>query len=382
MVTRGQVSGALVGVVLSLALLTGGCSSPDGPAASTAPAAVPSTFGTVLSHSAPSDSVVYAVTDGVKGCASCVSLWKRAGTAGTWQGITTLPKPAKAGYDDGAGPFPPVSGGSLVMAPDGKHGYFGWTTDGQLATSDGGRTWKPLAGPGGAARANGPVVIVGDQAVLSVVGSCASDDCPDDLWRAAVGSHDWHKLTVPLRKGEGLFDLRARDGVLNGIVVSPEGEALLRSSDAGESWTRVTPEPTPCAGCTGTCTPYPTGVHATVASCMTGDGFTDVVRISADGRTWRDLVRPGAGEKHQVNWVVAIDGDSAFLVGTGAEVLRVEAKGGATQVTGLTEGGYPAEIGFASAKVGDILGDDGRFLRTEDGGRTWTEMAPARSFAG
>jgi crossover junction endodeoxyribonuclease RuvC len=318
----------------------------------------------------------------VKGCASCVSLWKRAGTAGEWQGIVTLPKPKKAGYDDGAGPFPPAGGGSLVMAPDGKHGYFGWHTDGQLTTSDGGHTWTPLKGPHGVARANGAAVIVGDQVVLSVVGTCGEDDCPDDLWRTPVGADEWHKLTVPLRKGEGLFDLHARDGVLNGIVLSAAGEALLRSSDAGVSWIRVTPEPTPCAGCVGTCTPYPTGAHATVAACMTGDSWTDLVRISTDGHTWRDLLRPGVGAKHGVNWVVAVD-DSTFVVGTVSDVVRADVDRTAPgRVVGLRRGGNPAAIGFATAKVGHLLGDNGRLLRTEDGGRTWTEIAPARSRGG
>jgi photosystem II stability/assembly factor-like uncharacterized protein len=375
----------LTAALAALVLLVGGCSSaPESPEAPPpSKVAVPTIFGTVLSYSAPRADVVYAVTDGVVGCPSCVSLWQRVGTAGAWQGIATLPKPAKAGYDDGAGPFPPISATSLEMAPDGKHGYLGWYTDGQLATADGGHTWTPLKGPDGAARANGSMVIVADQLVLSVVGTCASEDCPDDLWRARVGTDDWQKLTVPLRQGEGLFNLQARDGVLNGIVVSQAGEALLRSSDAGERWTRVTPEPSPCAGCTGTCTPYPTGAQITVARCPTGDSYTDVVRISPDGRTWRDLARPGAGEKHQVHWIVEVGHGNTFVVGTESEVLLVDADGGDTmRVVGLKAGGYPGKVGFVTAKVGHILGDDGRLVRTEDGGRTWAQMAPARSYEG
>jgi photosystem II stability/assembly factor-like uncharacterized protein len=381
--TRTHLAAALAALVL----LVGGCTAADrpdrpDPSVSPSPGAVPTTFGTVLSHSAPRADAVYVVTDGVKGCASCVSLWQRAGTDRPWQPVATLPRPKKAGYDDGSGPFPPVSPGALAMAEDGRHGYLAWTTDGVVATEDGGRTWQPVEGPERTARARGSVVIDGDQVLLSVLGSCADGDCPDELWRAPLGSVDWQKVVVPLRQGEGLFELHARDGVLNGVAVSPDGESLLRSTDVGETWTRVTPEPNPCAGCTGTCTPSPTGVHATVATCMTGDSWTDVVRISTDGRTWRDLVRPGAGERHGVTWVIAAE-DGHFLVGTANGVLRVDPDGGApTRVAGLGQGGHPGEIGFVTGAVGHLLGEQGRLLRTEDGGRTWTEIAPARSFGG
>jgi photosystem II stability/assembly factor-like uncharacterized protein len=383
--SRNHLPAALTAAVVAFLLALAGCSSPDQVSPEAAPSAgpVPTTFGTVLGFSAPTSARVYAVTDGVKGCPSCVSLWRRTSTASTWEPVTTLPKPKKAGYDDGAGPFPPVSPGALVMAADGRHGFLAWNTDGVLATDDAGRSWTPIAGPDGAARAHGSLVLVGDEALLSVAAPCASGDCPDELWRTAVGDDDWQRVTVPLRTGEGLFELQARDGLLSGIALSPEGESLLRSPDAGRTWTRVAPEPTPCAGCMGTCTPYPTGVRATVATCMTGDSYTDVVRISTDGRTWRDLVRPGAGEKHQVHWVVAVDDDRTFLVGTESAVLRVDADGGdTTRVRGVKPGGYPGQIGFVTRTVGHLLDEDGQMLRTEDGGRTWAEIAPARSFPG
>ena len=383
--SRNHLRATLTAAVVAVVLLLAGCSSPDDstPRVAPSPAAVPTKFGTVLSHSAPLADTVYAVTDGVKGCPSCVSLWRRTSTASAWAPVTTLPRPKKAGYDDGSGPFPPVSAAALAMAADGKHGYFAWDTDGLLATADGGRTWLPVKGPDGAARAKGTAVIDGDQVLLSMLDDCAGGDCPDQLWRAQLGRADWHEVTVPLRKGEGLFDLHARAGVLNGIAVSPGGESLLRSADSGDTWTRVTPEPNPCAGCNGTCTPYPTGADATVASCMTGDSWTDVVRISTDGRTWSDLARPGVGEKHQVQWVVAVDDGHTFLIGTASGVLRVDADGGELEgVDGLRKGGYPGEVGFVTAKVGHILDEDGQLTRTEDGGRTWVEIAPARSFDG
>ncbi|WP_147384947.1 WD40/YVTN/BNR-like repeat-containing protein [Nocardioides cavernaquae] len=373
----------LTATVVAVVLALGGCSSPDSsaPRAASSPAAVPTKFGTVLSHSAPQADVVFAVTDGVKGCPSCVSLWRRTSTASAWAPVATLPRPEKAGYDDGAGPFPPVNATALAMAPDGKHGYLAWDTDGLLATGDGGRTWLPVTGPDGA-RARGSAVIDGGQVLLSMLDDCGGADCADKLWRARLGSVDWQEVTVPLRTGEGLFDLRARAGALNGIAVSPEGESLLRSTDRGATWTRVTPEPNPCAGCSGTCTPYPTGTHATVARCMTGDSWTDVVRISTDGQPWRDLARPGVGEKHQVQWVVAVDDDQTFLLGTASGVLRVDAAGDLEGVVGLRRGGYPGAVGFVTAKVGHILGEDGQLTRSEDGGRTWVEIAPARTFGG
>jgi photosystem II stability/assembly factor-like uncharacterized protein len=383
--SRNHLPAAVSAAVVALVLLLAGCSSPEAstPEVAPSPAAVPTRFGTVLDHSAPRADVVYAVTDGVKGCASCVSLWRRTRTASAWEPVTTLPKPKKAGYDDGSGPFPPIHPGALAMAEDGRHGYLSWYTDGLLATDDGGRTWLPLKGPDGAPRALGSVIIDGGRVLLSVVGACASGDCPDELWRAPLGSVDWEKVTVPLRKGEGIFDLHARDGVINGIAVSPAGESLLRSKDAGQTWTRVTPEPNPCAGCTGTCAAYPTGAHATVATCMSGDSWTDVVRISTDGETWSDLVRPGVGERHKVHWVVAVGDEDTFLVGTASAVLRVDAAGGdTTGVDGLRTGGYPGAVGFVTAKVGHILGEDGQLTRSEDGGRTWVEIAPAPSFDG
>lgn len=353
----------LVALVAGLAL--GGCSG-DGEGSS---GLRQSPFGRVLSVHAAGPETVFAVTDAARTCSSCASLWKWRKADLEWRRVHDFPKPARAGYDDGAGPFPSLQPDALVMAPDGLHGWFRWSNDPTLMnTADGGGSWHPAEVPW--ERASVVSLLVDAPYVFAATQpSCSTDSCGHDLWRSEIGSDAWRLIDWPADASG--FDLGARRGVLTLPDWSPDPLAGYRSARAGEGWEKVV---------------GPDGA----AACRLQAGFVaDVVVCASDRRAERDrlFVRPQRGEWQElrlpeprrgalrVSWLISGD-ERSFVVSTDRGVVVTGVDGAYEEVgRSVRRSDHPAVRSFVDQRVAHLLADAGRLLRTEDGGRTWTEIS-------
>ncbi len=99
-----------------------------------------------------------------------------------------------------------------------------------------------------------------------------------------------------------------------------------------------------------------------------------VLQTSNRGGTWTRRIIPGVGEN--LMDVYFANRDTGFVVGTAGAVLRTVNGGRDWQkqnVTGIVLRG----VGFARAREGWAVGDNGQIFGTEDAGGTWTLVQPS-----
>ncbi|WP_156388642.1 hypothetical protein [Nocardioides sp. Root151] len=320
-----------------------------------------SPFGRLLSWSAPTADRVWAVTTAEKTCASCAALWSYApGSTRGWKRVHTFAEPAEAGQDDGYGPFPPVSATSLVMAPDGLHGWFRWDTDGILATEDGGRSWRHLPSPQDAdERATGEIAVHEDHLYLVLLAQCESDECPNTVWRTGLDASDWTEVTP--EGSEGIFELSASDA---GLWAEDLGTGAVHTSRDGADWER-----TPLGRFGGLCLPADGTPDVLAAACQTSDQGEPggEVEVSEDrGRTWRTIHTT----PRNVEAVVA-GPKGHFLVLAGGQGVLIS--DGTTSKVPSTGGLHEWSGRFIDEQTIYLGGPRGLFA-TRDGGRTWDNL--------
>lgn len=348
--------GGVAAGVAALALLVGCGSSadePDGPRAEPDSSLPDSPFGDVLSWSAPSADVVWAVTTAEDTCASCAALWRldQPGN-GTWQRVHTFAEPEEPGRNDGLGPVPPVSTSSLVMAPDGEHGWFRWDTDGILATADGGESWTYLPSPLDAGEtATGELAVHDGQLHLVT---------PGQVWRTPVGDADWSETTP-----EGASGIAALHTTPGGLWADDLGSGTVFTSHTGEEWER-----TPADRYGDLCLPAPGSPARQVATCETSDQGEPggLVRVSTDrGRTWRTahetdryLERAVAGPGDQL--VVDTDRDAYLVSGRERRELPRSLRGAVEW-----------NVQFLGKQTMYVGSDRGIHV-SRDGGRSWEDL--------
>lgn len=328
-----------------------------------------SPMGTVLSFHAAGPETVFAVTDAARTCPSCANLWKWRKADQEWRRVHDFPEPARAGYDDGAGPFPPLQPDALAMAPDGVHGWFRWSNDPTLmVTRDGGGSWQPAVVPW--ERATVVSLLVDAPYVFATTQpECATDACGHDLWRTEIGFDAWRLVDWPA--GAAGFDLGARRGVLTVAEWNPGSLAGYRSARLGEGWEKVTgPE-----GATA-CRLQPGFVAEVVVCAPDRRADRDRLYVRTQNGAWRELRLPAPRKGAlRVSWLISGD-ERSFVVGTdrGVVVTSTDGEyGGVGQP--LRRSDQPAVRAFVNERVAHLLANQNRVLRTEDGGRTWTEIS-------
>lgn len=143
-----------------------------------------------------------------------------------------------------------------------------------------------------------------------------------------------------------------------------DGGTILKSSDAGGTWSRQNP------------TAF--NLHAVHFSGTIGMavGANGTVLYSSDlGTTWTALVVPQAAS-NVLNDVILLDATHAFAVGGGGTLIRTT-DGGAhwTRITTSTAVSLNG-IAFSGAD-GWVVGDQGAIFGTHDGGASWYRVTPA-----
>jgi photosystem II stability/assembly factor-like uncharacterized protein len=211
-------------------------------------------------------------------------------------------------------------------------------------TTDGGASWTKIhRGSAGSAA----ITHVGsDVWVLSYAGALHSPD----------GGVSWHSL--PGTRGSSI----SFSSPLDGFVAGDSG--YRRTTNGGRSWTRLS----------GAAAFAPTGLAAGSGGIVWGvddhlnkNGTTGyLIRSSDAGKHWQRVT-----QKSNLNAVAAIGSQRAWAVGPRGSIIHT-ADGGrhwVKQKSGVAVD--LADVFFLDAKHGWISGDKGDVLRTSDGGRHW-----------
>jgi photosystem II stability/assembly factor-like uncharacterized protein len=190
------------------------------------------------------------------------------------------------------------------------------------------------------------------------------------VWRTADGGATWAPVSIPLTTlpaGGGLYRV-AHAG--NNVFVALAGVGtFLRSTDGGLTWARIA-----TAG-----TDYLTDI------AFGGSGFgvavqqlqTQVLRTSDYGATWTVVpVNLGSGGAA----VAFADANTVVVMGQYSWFIR-STDGGSTWTDldySLAGGQNTWRMRFANASLGFAVGQYGAVARTLDGGQSWTRIAGGR----
>jgi photosystem II stability/assembly factor-like uncharacterized protein len=203
----------------------------------------------------------------------------------------------------------------------------GWIYGPQLyATHDGGKSWT-------LARASSVASLVSvGQSVWALEGGCPNG-CSGSLLRSADAGRSWSRVNVPQLDHAG-FAVPARVDALHGWILAwgmemQAAPTLLRTSDGGASW------------------------QALGAPCTPSLGTSAVVGASSPSDVWVVCGGvPGAGQQLK-QLGRSVDGGTHWMV------------------SDLSSSGYVGDLAVTSASRGWLAFGRGPLSMTVDGGRTW-----------
>jgi photosystem II stability/assembly factor-like uncharacterized protein len=232
-------------------------------------------------------------------------------------------------------------------------GVYAGTGRGVARSTDEGRTWAPL----GAGLDNYRIFSLATPAEAALIAGSY-----ESVWLAERDSEAWHQVDTGLVR-----DARSISLDSGGEVFAGASDGLLRSDDAGESWSFAGDGMGPI------------GVHG-VIRLSSGDLLaatdTSVFRACDESLLWKEAGLCG----RRVRCVLEVLPD-VLLAGTVGSGLFGSEDGGATWRS--------VDTGFSNPMVMDIVQDDrgvvfmatgdptghaktGAVLRSEDAGRSWT----------
>jgi photosystem II stability/assembly factor-like uncharacterized protein len=215
---------------------------------------------------------------------------------------------------------------------------------GILSSSDGGRSWQPLATRSDAmslgAAADGSIVIAGHEVLAQ---SLDEGRTWEDI-RAALPSLDIHGFTRDPGDPARMWAYLATGG-------------LWQSGDAGLTWERIQQENIL----------FPVAAATSSGTRLFGVRSSGLASSDDGGRTWRDIASP---ELYPIASLTATS-DGRVLVAGGPDGLARSDDGGATW-SKLSFDGQPAAIAVTNGgRTIAVVTRSTEFFRSDDGGRTW-----------
>lgn len=269
-------------------------------------------------------------------------------------------------------------GGVVAIAADTSRANGLWVADsrGFWSSADGGTTWTLLAGrafTGRIAHGTSPQAILAPPGFLYVTTS-------GRVLQSADGGHAWRVAFDVATLGGGAVQALAASASaprrLYLAAFGPERPVLLRSVDAGASWTPLASAPVGDAG-------FEVLLATAQGLYAVRHGADAALFRSTDaGLTWRELRDPESGAGHDVR-ALAVDPRSArTLVMTSAirdreypeTALRVSRDAGRTWIR---VGPAPAGALLLDAQGGLYARSERRLQRSLDGGGSFTTLALA-----
>lgn len=329
---RAWVVAGIAAVVVA-ALSTGGIVAALG-GGNTEPVGLPEP---AFALAATDPDQVWVVTDGPD-CVDCSTLWVGDGTSKGWTERFSFDRPALVA--------------ELLIADNGEDGVAWFGRDWLQATHDGGESWVI---PGvDLSDTNVDVKIAGTK-IWALLHSPAEAH----LYTSEIGTDEWQEFAG----FQGVVDRYA--------LVPLEDDMFLMSyhADGSTALTRADPSavrhPIPCDH-----TPLPPRAARSVLwlTCSEDDGLVHVLR-SGDGATWTEVYASDA----TVPGSYPVSDDTTFVVTR--EGGRLISQGTAEDVSlGVEAGELITDGGFVTEKVGFLVTEAGRVLRTDDGGHSWREI--------
>ncbi len=234
---------------------------------------------------------------------------------------------------------------------------YGWSLSSRVlgATEDGGRTWQPLF--------TSQLDLYSFDFLTRETGWLVASG---RLYATADGGRTWSELEMAAALGHlrkvGFVD--AQHGWVSGDKGNGEDYALHATSDGGKSWQKVS---LPCPG------PWQfTRPESGWLACE------DALFTSRDGgRSWERLPLPAETRTADLHF---LDERQGWLLAPGT--LWHTADGGKSwESTAVTGAAYPDTVQFFTPRHGRVTfgfkGGGSAIVETDDGGRTWTQIAPS-----
>jgi photosystem II stability/assembly factor-like uncharacterized protein len=282
---------------------------------------------------------------------------------------------------------------AAVAFPADQQGYLALQDGTVQATADGGRTWSrvgdpPTAGDPAAATADLHFTSAERGVLAAASGLLYRTTDGGSSWSLAyraprgLRSVEFLSSLIGLAVGEGGMVLATLDGgaswlerfgdtpatltsiscatLFACLAVTDSGDRLLRTTDAGSTFTPVPSSEFVFAAAIGS------GSYA-VAAGRSGESIA-----SRDaGATWSPVGGRLAGSFVRLR---ATSPTLAFAAGREGAVARTIDGGRTWQSLRLTQAEDVTDVSFASAEVGYALDLVGRVSKTTDGGRTWRSL--------
>jgi photosystem II stability/assembly factor-like uncharacterized protein len=276
---------------------------------------------------------------------------------------------------------PPATAVGTILFSNARSGWvFGpalWQT------SDGGRTWRKMKGPGGPVQDLG---VAGDR-VLAITSRCRDGEsaCILRVYSAPDGSDNWRALPGAIAAGVQSAQLAVSDDVAYVFAIARDfGKPLLLAGPVNGSapWR---PTADPCTGAwSGALAAAPGGWLFLGCGLEPGAGNqVKAAYLSHDGaRSWRKLASPPFGG--YLAGASMSTGGTIFLSGERMDVYISWDRGRSwhespslENAAGLAEAGFPL-VGLTVTDTQEIAFQEGAFPQqvwlSRDGGRHWTPV--------
>lgn len=230
----------------------------------------------------------------------------------------------------------------------------GWVFGGALwATHDGGASWTPAELPPGTEVRS--VTTVGDTTALALA------DTPDGvaLFSSPQVHDEWQALPMPFRLGAVRSSLAVTPRMWAFVASTAGGaDVVVHSRDAGRHWQQTE---SPCGA-------VDSAVAAGQSLWLTCQDAGGAVRKSSDGAHWTPVAKVDMGRGAQLAPV----SDLVTLLYHGGEAALVSAAGPQDVRLPLRQGETVRQAEFTGPTTGFLVTSQGRALRSDDGGRTWS----------
>lgn len=221
-----------------------------------------------------------------------------------------------------------------------------------LATADGGQTWAPRPGPQ-------PGVQL--YAIRSVGASLAFASGGDWTFLKTTDGVNWK--SIPMDNKFWIQGFDTRDGAL---ILAAAGNAILRSTDGGATWT-------------------PKNIPGIAANALTVVALADAQTAFAAGRSGTVIKTSDAGvtwsilpsrTTRDINALQALSPIHAFAACDSGLMLRTMDGGGTWDSLPTGTRNNLLSLHFLNPSAGYLSGNKGTLKKTRDGGATWDSLPP------